>query len=139
MFGVLAAFLVVIVVVALSFMLIRVSTQSRWNTYSSQFITIDDKVYSVWVADTWQKQYQGLSDVRSREEMGGKAGMVFLFDVLQIQSFVNRRTYIDLEVVWMRDGRVVGRDQLPRLQSVNNREVVVSSPEPVDTVVELLR
>lgn len=111
---------------------------TAWSGYTSTYLAIEGKRYHLWVADTENKHYQGLSDIHSLGAMEGRDGMIFEFPDAAVRSFVNRRTYIDLIVVWLKNDEVIGMSRLPRLQDSDNQEVVVNSPSPVDSVVELL-
>ena len=64
---------------------------------------------------------------------------MFEFADQSIQSFVNRNTYVDLDVIWMVDNIVVGRDVLPSLDKNGDKVVIVTSPVAVKQVVELVR
>ena len=113
--------------------------ESRWSGYSSKTLVIESKEYQLWIADTVWKHYQGLSDLHTKSELDGKDGMVFEFERKGIESFVNRRTYLDLTVVWMDGIKVIGTDTLPKLDTANSKEVIVTSPGAVNRVVELVR
>lgn len=79
----------------------------------------------------WEK---GLMFVRDLKDFDG---MVFLYGDKQMRHFWNKNTYLDLEVYWFSGDRLVGRSFLPSVERAG--VVVVSSPEPVDKVVELIR
>ena len=61
----------------------------------------------------------------------------FSFLIRRKSDFWNKNTHLDLELVWMRDGKVIGRDFLP----AEDKEglVVKTSPEEIDWVVELIK
>ena len=115
------------------------SQRANWDNYTSKVVLIESTPYDLWVADTPIKHYQGLSFIKSKNELAGKAGMMFEFADQSIQSFVNRNTYVDLDVIWMVDNIVVGRDVLPSLDKNGDKVVIVTSPVAVKQVVELVR
>ncbi|MEJ5338669.1 MAG: DUF192 domain-containing protein [Aquificaceae bacterium] len=86
------------------------------------------------VADTPEKHERGLMHLRS---FVGYDGMVFLYRDRAIRHFWNRNTHLELDLYWIDRGRLVGRSYLPPEEKAGT--VVVSSPQPVDTVVELIR
>ncbi|MFN3263952.1 MAG: hypothetical protein ACK42C_03520, partial [Aquificaceae bacterium] len=61
----------------------------------------------------------------------------FLYRDRAIRHFWNRNTHLELDLYWIDRGRLVGRSYLPPEEKAGT--VVVSSPQPVDTVVELIR
>jgi Uncharacterized ACR, COG1430 len=111
---------------------------TRWSGYTSKILQVNNKQYTLWVADDYIKHYQGLSDITDLSQLQGKQGMVFEFGSSSIQSFVNRRTYLNLTVIWMNEDTVVGEDRLPKLAETDNKEVVVTSLTPVTRGVELV-
>jgi uncharacterized membrane protein (UPF0127 family) len=132
-----------IVTIALLILLVTVAVINAkmpkiWNYYNSKTILINSMPYELWIADNPVKHYQGLSDVLNKSDLDGKSGMVFEYAENGIQSFVNRRTYLNLKVIWMKDNTVVGESYLPSLNENGDKEVIVVSPEPVNRVVELV-
>ena len=98
-------------------------------------ITIEGKKYTLLQARTPAEWSRGLMHVRRLDHADG---MVFYFGEARSQTFWNMNTYMDLEVVWMREGAVIGRSQLPSIKK--SKDIVyVSSPGPADTVVELVK
>lgn len=114
--------------------------RNNWQNYTATQLVIEQKIYYLWIADTPVKHYQGLSDITEKNQLQGKAGMVFEFSNEEIRTFVNRKTYVDLEVVWMRGEKVVGRSDLWKVrQNKDIGDQWVTSLEPVDRVVELVK
>jgi uncharacterized membrane protein (UPF0127 family) len=128
------AMLILLVTVAI----INAKIPKMWNYYNSKTLLIDSVPYELWIADNPVKQYQGLSDILDKSDLNGKSGMVFEYAESSTQSFVNRRTYLNLKVIWMKGNTVVGESFLPSLKENGDREVIVTSPEPVNRVVELV-
>ncbi|MCS7263167.1 MAG: DUF192 domain-containing protein [Aquificaceae bacterium] len=86
------------------------------------------------VADTPQAHERGLMGYKS---LGEFDGMVFLYKDRAVRHFWNKNTHLELDLYWIDGDRVIGRSYLPPYQRAGL--VVVSSPGPVDKVVELLR
>ncbi|MEN3028341.1 MAG: DUF192 domain-containing protein [Aquificaceae bacterium] len=85
------------------------------------------------LAETPEKQARGLMGYRS---LPGFDGMVFLYRERAVRRFWNKDTHLELDLYWIDRGRVVGRSYLPPVERAGI--VIVSSPGPVDRVVELL-
>ncbi|MEK7634453.1 MAG: DUF192 domain-containing protein [Patescibacteria group bacterium] len=97
-------------------------------------LNIDGRDYILFTARAVLEKTRGLSGIK---ELKGADGMVFFFNPPQKATFWNKNTHLDLELVWMRDGKVIGRDFLP----AEDKEglVVKTSPEEIDWVVELIK
>lgn len=97
-------------------------------------INLDGKDYTLFIARTAVDKMRGLSNINKLESADG---MIFYFDPPQKATFWNKQTFLDLELIWMRNGEIVGRDSLP---AENKGGLVVkSAPQEVDSVVELVR
>lgn len=106
-----------------------------WAGYESKKVTIEGQEYNLLVADTIERQAQGLMNVT---ELGEYDGMMFPSESSSIKTFWNQNTLMDLDLYWMKDGQVVGKSLLPSITRAG--EIVrVSSPEPVNMVIELPR
>ena len=97
--------------------------------------TLNNKHLNLLVADTQEKWMSGLMDKRRLDEADG---MIFIFPDSQPRSFWNKNTYVDLDIYWLDDDKVVGKSFLPSVEKTKDI-VTVSSPTPVDKVVELVR
>ncbi|MFN4012918.1 MAG: DUF192 domain-containing protein [Aquificaceae bacterium] len=86
------------------------------------------------IADTPEKQEKGLMGYRY---LVGYDGMVFLYKDKRVRHFWNKNTYLELDLYWIEDNKLVGRSYLPPMDKAGI--IIVSSPKPVNTVVELLR
>lgn len=94
---------------------------------------LEGKKYKLLVADTPEKWQKGLMNFR---KLDGVSGMIFLFPNKEIRTFWNKNTLMDLNVYWLDDDRVVGKDYLPSI--LKSKEVVViTSPQKVNKVVEI--
>jgi len=97
-------------------------------------LNIDGKEYKLFTARTILEKTRGLSGIT---ELKGADGMIFYFDKPQKISFWNKNTHLDLELVWMNKGKIVGRDFLPSEDKVGL--VTKQSPGEVDQIVELIK
>ena len=102
--------------------------------YEKRSIAVHGKSYMVWVADTPEKQERGLMYVT---KLGRDQGMLFVFSDRAVQTFWNMNTLIPLDLFWMNDDRVVGTSSMPAIEGDNVMRV--SSPEPVNRVLEVLK
>lgn len=97
--------------------------------------TVEGKHYTLLEARAQPEWEQGLMNIKTLEKADG---MIFLFPDHAVRQFWNKNTYLDLEVIWMDNEKVVGKSFLPRITKSKN-VVTVSSPRPVNKVVELVR
>lgn len=109
-------------------------TVTHWEGYESRDIYIEGVQYHLLVADTVQKQEKGLMFVT---ELEGYDGMIFYFPETSMKAFWNKNTLVDLDIIWMNDDVVVGRQVLPSIYKTGEPETI-ASPREVNTVVELL-
>lgn len=102
--------------------------------YERRSIAVQGKSYTVWVADTPEKQQRGLMYVT---QLRPDQGMLFVFPDRTVRTFWNKNTLIPLDLIWMNDDVVVGASSLPAIKG----EAItrVSSPEPVNQVLEVSR
>ncbi len=103
------------------------------STYETKHIRVGTASLEALVADTAEKRTQGLMGVTNLAE---GAGMLFEFPDKSVRSFWNKNTYIDLDLLWIADGRVIGTSSLPAITK-SGSIVTVSSAEPVDMVIEV--
>lgn len=103
------------------------------NRGDMETIYLGGRTLEVKIADDNFERQQGLQGVA---ELGGYDGMLFVFDSGGSVSFWNKNTLLDLDLVWIREGKVTGVSFLPR-----ERErglVTLASPEGgVEMVLEL--
>lgn len=95
---------------------------------------LEGKIYKLLEARTASEKMIGLSGVA---ELKNADGMIFYFSPAQKVSFWNKNTHLDLELIWMRDGKIIGRDFLPSEDKTGL--IVKESPGEVDAVVELVK
>ena len=97
-------------------------------------IHVNGKKISVRIADTAEERERGLTGITKIE---GYDGMLFIFGNDDDVSFWNKETPLDLDLVWIKDKRVLGVDFLP--SEPRNGLKIVPSPGAVDMVLELPR
>lgn len=99
-------------------------------------LQIGDTQWSVRVADSQWEQSRGLQGV---EVIGEHSGMVFVFDTAEVRSVWMKHTLVELDVVWIADGRVVGVTSglMPEPGVPEERFTVYRSPQPIDSFVEI--
>lgn len=117
---------------------------SHNNFYTSLFnkeiinYEIDNKQYKLLVADSpleWQK---GLMYQIDKKQIKEADGMIFIFPDKQIRSFWNKNTYLDLDVYWLDDDKIIGKDFLPNILTTKD-PYTINSKEKVNKVVEIIR
>ena len=92
---------------------------------------INNKELKVKIADSDEERQKGLANI---EKLESYDGMLFIFEEKERVSFWNKNTLLDLDLVWISGGRVVGVDFLPN-NSLGQK--VISSLEDVDMVLEI--
>lgn len=113
---------------------VRQDELRNWQGYNTMTYVVRNRTYRLLIADTPAKQERGLMYVKELKEFDG---MIFPFAEEEYQTFWNGNTFRDLDIYWIRKGKVIGKDTLPSINK--GGQVIVSSPERVDTVVEIIR
>ena len=99
-------------------------------------VTIDDQVLAVRIADNVWERRQGLSGLEAKEVKA--QGMLFVFDQARVQDFWMKGMQLDLDVVWIREGKIVGLEHAVPAPAAGEAPAKFSSaPVPVDMVLEL--
>ena len=94
---------------------------------------INSKNYCLLTANNQDEWERGLMFYKKPVNFDG---MIFIFPDKQYRTFWNKNTYLDLEVYWINDNKVVKKDYLPAI--TKSKEIItISSPEKVNKVVEL--
>lgn len=125
--------LVVVVVLGLFLYTVIMSDSKDMDIYSHT-VTIGDAVFSVGIADSGKEREKGLMFVENLPE---KNGMVFIYNIPISATFWNKNTLIPLDIIWIRDNKVVGTSSLPAQKG--DEIIKTSSNERVDMVIELNR
>ena len=103
------------------------------SEFSTTQFTIQHKTYTLLVADTEAKREKGLMFYRTLDNVDG---MIFLFSDKDYRSFWNKNTFMDLNLLWIDDYKVVGKSQLSSVEKTKSI-VTVDSKEKVNKVIEL--
>lgn len=107
------------------------------RNFTEGTLTVHGHQLSVAIADTPSEQARGLSGC---EKIPENAGMVFPYAVSQPAVFWMKDMVIPIDIVWIRDGQVVGIDAnlQPPMPDTPDRELTrYRSPGPVTAVLEL--
>ena len=98
-------------------------------------VVLDERVHvSVEVVDTPALRMRGLS---GRPSLAPDEGMLFLFDTPQIQSFWMKGMRFPIDILWIRDGRIVGITPDVPIPKSPSQLPQFPSPVPCDVVLEL--
>ena len=98
-------------------------------------VTIRDRVVTLEIAKTQAEQNQGLSD---RSSLDWHRGMLFVYDDADFRSFWMKRMHFDIDIVWIREGRIVDIAAfVPYPRENPMRPATLRSPELTDMVLEV--
>jgi hypothetical protein len=98
-------------------------------------VHVGDHAVVVEIVRTPAEQSLGLGN---RDSLEWGRGMLFVYEKTGFLSFWMKRMRFDIDIVWIRDGRVVGISAfVPYPRENPNRPATVRSPELVDTVLEV--
>jgi uncharacterized membrane protein (UPF0127 family) len=95
---------------------------------------LENKIYLLREAKTPEEWQKGLMFVKKPVDYDG---MIFIFPDKQIRSFWNQNTFLDLEVYWLDDDKIIGKD---KLESIEKTKMIktIQSPGPINKVIELI-
>lgn len=93
-------------------------------------MAVGEHRFALEVADTPASRQRGL---QGRTSLCPNCGMMFVFDAPGIYDFWMKDTPLPLDILWVRDGRVVGIVSATEPLS----ERTISAPAEADTVIEL--
>jgi len=96
---------------------------------------IDSKNYCLLTANNQAEWGKGLMFYKKPVDFDG---MIFIFPSKQIQNFWNKNTYLDLNLYWMDDEKVVGKSVLPSILK-SKETITVNSGKEVNRVVEIIK
>jgi len=96
---------------------------------------LENKVYLLTEAKTPEEWQKGLMFIKKPVDYDG---MIFIFPDKQIRSFWNKNTFIDLDVYWLEDDKIVGKDKLESIEKTKNIKIIQSTL-PVNKVIEIIR
>jgi poly-gamma-glutamate synthesis protein (capsule biosynthesis protein) len=96
---------------------------------------LENKIYLLREAKTPEEWQKGLMFVKKPIDYDG---MIFIFSDKQIRSFWNKNTFLDLEVYWLDDDKIIGKEELPSIVKTKTVKIITSSL-PVNKVVEIIK
>jgi poly-gamma-glutamate synthesis protein (capsule biosynthesis protein) len=96
---------------------------------------LDKKIYLLRKAKTPEEWQKGLMFVKKPVDYDG---MIFIFPDKQIRSFWNKNTFVDLEVYWLDNDKIIGKEKLPSIIKTKTVKII-TSPSPVNKVVEIIK
>ena len=96
---------------------------------------INNKNYCLLIADSQDEWEKGLMFYKKPLDFDG---MIFIFPDKRVRSFWNKNTYLDLDLYWMDEDKVVNKSYLPSILK-SKIIVIVESKEKVDKVVEIIK
>jgi uncharacterized membrane protein (UPF0127 family) len=102
------------------------------------YYSLEGKTYKLLPAKTPLEHQKGLMFYRSKKELKGADGMIFIFSNKNYRTFWNKNTFLDLDVYWIDGDRIVGKDFLPSIEKTKEI-LIINSPKPVNKVVEIVR
>lgn len=101
----------------------------------AQVVIAGRVTYDIEIAESAMAKAQGLG---GRESMPENQGMLFPFDTEEVRYFWMGGMLMPLDVVWARDGKIIGlQADIPHAKANNGETVRFQSPEPADMVLEL--
>ncbi|MCS7152105.1 MAG: DUF192 domain-containing protein [Endomicrobia bacterium] len=129
-------FVPILVIVILFILFVKKLLQPEFKIVRYE---LNGKIYSLYLADTPRKWEQGLM-YKKRDDLLRKGidGMLFVFPDVKQRMFYNKNTYVDLDIYWIKDDKIIDKTFLPSIKT-SGRIVYILSPGEVDKVVELLR
>lgn len=96
--------------------------------------TLNNKTYKLLVARTSAEHEKGLMYYH---KLIGADGMIFIFPDKNYRTFWNKNTYLNLDVYWIKDDKVIGKDFLPAIEK-NKELTVITSQGVADKVIEIV-
>ncbi len=97
-------------------------------------MNLNGQQYHLLVADKSGEWELGLMN---RTSLPGFDGMAFVFPTVEPRTFWNKNTHLNLIVIWAHGINVLGVTALPSIDRTKTPKFV-TSPEPVDRVIELV-
>lgn len=95
---------------------------------------VNNKNYCLLMASNQEQWQKGLMFYKKPLNFNG---MIFIFPEKEIRSFWNENTYLDLDLYWMDDDKIVGKSYLPSILK-SKKTIVVKSQDKVNRVVEII-
>lgn len=96
---------------------------------------IKGKIYKLLIADEPSEWEKGLMFIKKPVDYDG---MLFIFPDKQIRYFWNKNTFLDLDIYWLYDDKIIGKNTL---LSINKTKKIhtIQSPAVVNKVIEIIK
>lgn len=112
-----------------------ISNKNLCKNKDAQIYKLDNKNYCLLTASNQSQWEKGLMFYKKPVDFDG---MIFIFPNKQYRTFWNKNTYLDLDIYWLNNDKVVGKGFLPSI--LKSKEiVVVKSSGKVNRVVEIAK
>jgi len=98
----------IIFIIGIFFTIIFLRVVKPTGSISVPSVEINNTIITLEIADTTEKQWQGLSD---RKFLDDNSGMLFVFPNLQTRTFVMRRMNFPLDIIWIKDRIILKIDK----------------------------
>ena len=111
-----------------------------WYKNNNSFLKyrLENKTYKLIVVYNQSEWSKGLMYYKNKKELKGADGMIFIFPEKEYRTFLNKNTYLDLDIYWLDNDSVVGKDYLPNILKTK-KIFTVDSGKEVNKVVEIVR
>ena len=96
---------------------------------------LEGKIYLLREAKTPEEWQKGLMFVQKPVDYDG---MIFIFPDKQIRSFWNQNTFVNLDIYWLEDDKIVKKEYLESITELG-RVKIIQSPSPVNKVIEIIK
>ena len=96
-------------------------------------IKVKDATYTVELAQTDMERSKGL---QFRKTLADSNGMLFVFDKQGLYDFWNKDTYVELDLIYIKDSKIVERGFLPIFDK-NQTPSIYSPQSQADYVLEI--
>ena len=109
--------------------------KNNCSNFQAKTYLINNKNYCLLTASNKEQWERGLMFYKKPVDFDG---MIFIFPDKQVRSFWNKNTYMDLDILWVNEEKVIGKSFLPSI--LKSKEIViVKSKEEVNRVVEIIK
>jgi uncharacterized membrane protein (UPF0127 family) len=96
---------------------------------------LNGKNYKLLLADEEKEWARGLMNIKTKKNFDG---MLFIFPDKNYRQFWNKNTYLNLDVYWLDDEKIVGKDFLPSIEKSKDI-IIINSPQKVNKVIEIIK
>ena len=122
---------VLVAIISISLFLMR--KKSSFYEY-----VIEGHTYLLLTAKNSSEWERGLMFYKDKKDLKGADGMIFIFPDREFRTFWNKNTYLDLDVYWIDEDKIINKSFLPSVLK-SKETVTVDSHHRVDKVVEIIR